>query len=604
MVLVTAAWWPIEPFWRSDDWLALHYASDFWRALSDFWGNQYDLGGVVWFYRPLVTVSFALDAAVSGAHPLLSHLGNAIAHGISAMLLGMITARFTSASVGWWTALVWGLSSVHAGSVLWAVGRVDSYTVPWILLSVWLTVRWRDGARKTRLPAVLCFVAALCTKELAVVTPGIIAVLLWAMSTPGERTHRAAAGSWPFFLLLALYVGGRYLLFGRLGGYAEPPPFSLASVEGLGRWTAHELNPLWNLTEAGLSPLPQLEIPASLLELAWVGFAPAVVAGALMLSRRPQMFWIVAVLYLGCAAPTLHAWTDPNPQNLRLFTLAFGPLAVLLAAGRCWTALPALLLGALPLIEVRRDYIESSERCRGMHALIAEAAQQLPRGPVFVAGLPHINAKRNVVEFDVGVDRLLAPPFGTGEHRVFALRPFLDRPDFQRIPYGESRGLPLGHTIALMDETGVLKLETPGMARFEAKIDGASHLTSEVLSAINERRDDPAFTLTGSRAEHYRVTIFSGRGYMTSILPNEADAADEGGRVSLRSWLVGSIGPGPVVTAMRIPTALDAETRFPILVEAGRLEETLAGPVFETTAAARDWVWLEFDRDYAEFMTP
>ena len=34
--LVAAAWWPVATFWQSDDWIALHYAADLGRAVSDF----------------------------------------------------------------------------------------------------------------------------------------------------------------------------------------------------------------------------------------------------------------------------------------------------------------------------------------------------------------------------------------------------------------------------------------------------------------------------------------------------------------------------------------------------------------------------------------
>ena len=272
-LLVAAVWWPQSTYWQSDDWIAVQYAADPLRALSDFWGNQYGLGGVVWFYRPLVTLSFALDTAIGGGDPLVSHLVNAIAQGLGAMCLGLVVGRFLGPGAGWWSALIWGTSPVHAGSVLWAVGRVDSHCVPWMLLSAVLLIRWHDGKQKTRLGALLAFAAALSTKELAFVTPGIAAVLCFALAEPGRRLRAAATGSWPFFAVLTGCLVWRYVLFGRLlGGYSGGLSDPAAMLLGLGTWTQRELNPLSMLTADGLAPW---NIEISWLRWWWVGFAPA-----------------------------------------------------------------------------------------------------------------------------------------------------------------------------------------------------------------------------------------------------------------------------------------------------------------------------------------
>ena len=39
-LFAAALWFPVEPFWASDDFVALHYAQDTARAWSDLWGPQ------------------------------------------------------------------------------------------------------------------------------------------------------------------------------------------------------------------------------------------------------------------------------------------------------------------------------------------------------------------------------------------------------------------------------------------------------------------------------------------------------------------------------------------------------------------------------------
>lgn len=603
-LLILAAWWPIQTYWQSDDWIAIHYASNPLRALSDLAGNQYGLGGAVWFYRPLVTLSFALDFLVGGADPFVAHLSNAVAHGLGAMLVGMLVCRFLGAGAGWWAALVWGTSPVHAGSILWAVGRVDSHTVPWILLSALLLVRFCDGMQKTRLPALLAFIAALCSKELAIVMPGIAAVLCFALAAPGHRLRTALARSWPFFAVLAVYFGWRYMLFDRfIGGYAgwnlEPVGLAL----GLDVWTQRGINPLGLLTADGLAPL---SLDASWLNWQWIGFLPAVAATAWLARSRPAVLLGLGVLYIGCAMPAVQFWTSTeNPENLRYFTLPFAALAGLLAAGRAWTAIPALLVAFLPHLEVRRDYAATCAEARRIHDLLLEQDAKLDPGPIFVWGLPRQNHKHNVISYHLGFDRVVQPPFGDGHHRLFALRPLSPRADATRLPYGETNGLPHGHTVSLMRDTGAFVLAPDRRPRIGVHIEGPSHLTSEVLTDISLDRVAPTFVIDGPRSTHYRITVFTAGGYIACVLPNELPDGQAGGRVGLTAWLKTETTPQAyVVRDLEVPTALDLETRFPVLIEAGEAIDGGHGIEFAATRVARDLVWIQFDRGYAAFMSP
>ena len=601
-MIVVAVWWPLASYWQSDDWIAVQHASDPARALGDLAGNQYGLGGVVWFYRPLVTLSFALDTWLGGGAPFVAHLSNAVAHGLAAMLLGMLVCRFLGARAGWWAAIIWACSPIHAGSVMWAVGRVDSHAVPWMLLSALLLVRFIDGARRSRAPALAAFVAALCTKELAVAMPGIAAVLCFGLAGHGARLRAAARGSWPFFAVLAAYFGWRYLLFGRfIGGYGGGDLDPLRLLLGLETWTQRGLNPLSLLSADGLAPL---SLDASWLDWRWIGFLPAAAAVGWLACSRPMVLVGVAALYVGCAIPAVQFWTSTDDlKNLRYFTLPFAPLAAMLAIGGARTAVPVLLLTALPLLEIRSDYAQTCISARKIHSLILEQDKELDDGPMFIWGLPRENSKQNVISYHLGVDRIVGPPFGQSSRRVFALRPLSPRPEAARIPYGETKGLPHGHTVSLMRATGTFVLTPDQGPEVSAHIEGPAALTSEVLTDISKDLIAPTFVIDGPRASHYRITTFTAGGYIACVLPNEAAAGEAGGRVPLASWLKAeTTPPAVVVRELEVPTALDLELRFPVLIEAGVRSDTTGR--FTATAVASDLLWVQFDRDYAEFMTP
>ena len=121
-LLVAALWWPIDSFWASDDFLAVYYAQDLSRALSDFVGPQYAATDIWLFYRPLITLSFWLDTAMAGANPVISHVSNVLAHAVSALLVGLLWRRLLDDGRAFAAGLLWAIAAGHIGTVAWAVG--------------------------------------------------------------------------------------------------------------------------------------------------------------------------------------------------------------------------------------------------------------------------------------------------------------------------------------------------------------------------------------------------------------------------------------------------------------------------------------------------
>ena len=102
-----------------------------------------------------------------------------------------------------------------------------------------------------------------------------------------------------------------------------------------------------------------------------------------------------------------------------------------------------------------------------------------------------------------------------------------------------------------------------------------------------------------------RITLFTAGGYLTCVLPNELPEGQPGGRVGVRRWLEAETTPRAfVVGDLRIPTALDLETTFPVLIEAGEQVVAAGRTSFAATAVGRELVSVRFDRDYAAFMPP
>lgn len=604
---VFAAWFPFPgaAYWKSDDFLALQYTAEFGRALSDFSGNQYGLEGMVWFYRPLVSLSFAIEQVLGGGpSPMLSHASNACAHGLSAVLVVLLARRCFGALTAFLCGLVWAMAPSHAGAVLWAVGRVDSHTVLWILLATWCLARTAEGRGDFRLPALLAGAAALASKELGIVLPGIALVLGYGLAPVGVgRWKNVVRVALPMLLLVAGYFVLRWVLFGRwVGGYEGESLQWGDTLEGFGRFAMYLINPL---AYAGQR---FVEMP----EWAWyVGFVPFGLGLLMGIARRRFAAQIgLVLLFVGACVPLVYLLRhSDNLVNLRYAYLAMVALAVFVGLGGWIPTLLFLAVQMLPWLELRSDYATTSGELAEMHRRLIEDAEDLPEGePVFVVGLPRANEAGTVLAMHLGVDRMLAPPFTQTTTQLLAMRPLSEIPRAFRVPFDDDRGLPLATTLQFEGPKILARL--PRMrapSRVDVQIEGSLVLTTKRIHSISSGAAAPDAASTflsvpGQEGRAFRLTLFCGMGYLSTVIPSDADA-----RFDLISDLLQfQYAPGVTTDlwghALRIPTTFDLEPRFPLLVEAGAVVDTPAGPVFEPQVVASDFVWLEFDRKYAELI--
>jgi len=630
---VLFAWFPLGAYWQSDDFIALHYAQDLGRVAHDFVGPQYGAGGVWLFFRPLITLSFWIDQLFGGPHPMVSHLSNTLAHALSAWLVVLLWSRF----VGLWAAslagLLWALLPSHAGSILWAVGRVDSHTTVWILATLWLCCQGIEKhCWKGRWAAVGTFCLALMSKELAVVTPGLVAVLAFAIAAPGQRLRTALVTLWPFVLVLAGYLFARHELLGVwLGGYTAGVFEPIAAAQGLGNYLLDVVNPwrvggdaAWSawLTGPGAPGWLRDNLPAECPT--WVGtlgYLPIVVALGVALGRR--RFRLVAGALVGtliATVPLAQFLDSDSLQSLRYFYLPTAALVGIFAAAGPLTALFAIAVFALPLLEVRDDYSRAHRDAETMHRLLLEQAADLPAGePMFVAGLPSINDKGNVVQFHFGVDRLAAPPFVAAGPVVYPLRPALQVPGVFQLPSDPATALPEGTSWFFEGPRILGKLPEAPLPELSVEGVGIDSLDTERLVALAATdgawdHPDAAFLICDSKEPAYRLTVFTSVGYVSAVVESRTMGQWirlEGDRTRLNLFgifrdakvgLPGTPADQPMIDVLEVPTVADLDPAFPVLVEAGSLDLSTAVPTFATSARTRDLLRFRFDNRFPEFL--
>jgi hypothetical protein len=201
-------------------------------------------------YRPLTTLSFAIDWSLAPGSSAWFHLTNALAHGIASALVVLVLASFFSPGAALLGGLVFAAHPVHVEAVANVVGRADVIASVFALGAVAL---WMTESRVPHWPTIrTAFVAALyalalLTKESAVMLPALLLLVDAARGElrpreAGEYLRRNAGAFSALAVVLAGFLALRLSVLGtlaptRLDPSIEVTTTSLARVlTALGAW--------------------------------------------------------------------------------------------------------------------------------------------------------------------------------------------------------------------------------------------------------------------------------------------------------------------------------------------------------------------------------
>ena len=601
-LLVLAAWFPVDSYWASDDFFALHWAKDFGNVLRDFTGPWYGAEDLFFFYRPLITLSLWLELQVAGAHPFLAHFDNALVHAGSAMLVGCLWRRWLSDGYAFAAGLVWGLSPMHIGAVAWAIARTDGFSCALALGSALLFCRWLEGTSR-RHASLLAFALALACKETVLPLPALMALLAFVRA-PREgmvaRAKFALNASWPHFAMLLAYLAWRLACLGRMGGYDAAAYDAAPMALGLVHYAGGLVNPLsWVplLSDGRLLPLPAWA-------MATIGFAPAALGVALCVGKGRFGALLGSLAWFLCASVPMASFfaQSDNHHNLRYFCLAFVGLAGLVAAGGRIAVAIALTSAFAGLFVVRIEQAGADKQSRGMHEQLLRMQQEGAPFPWFVAGLPHQSPNGVALQLHFGIDRLLEPPFGNGSGKVFAHRPTFALPgavDLTGID-GLPTVPPLGTTVMFAGSDILTSVPARELPELPLQCPDIIDCTSPALYRLNDGSAPVRIATPGVRTQAMRLTFFTASGYLGALVPNHAPEGSADGLVDLLTFFQqAQWKPGnELLRGLEPSTIMDLVPEFPVLVEGG----TYADGVFTPTHRARRMVTFRFDRGLPKIM--
>lgn len=547
LLLAVLLWyWPTGAQFRSDDYVALSYVQDFGNVLADFVGPQYGVQRVALFHRPLITLSIYLDALIGGNQPFFSLLMNALVHGLNALLLLALARRFLPS----WSALAavafWAFHPLHSEAVGWMVGRVDTHSAFFILLTILLEQRSLERGERVRAGSLLACLLAFWTKESSFVLPGLLFLLALAH---GRSLRQGLARSLPYGALLVAALCWRLVFLGEaIGGYAE------------GR-----------LSPAFLAKLPGLLLPLGSDPWTWFPLGAGLALLLFWLARRrpPSLFRSLGLLLLSSfllALPAAGASGKARgPATDRYAYLSFVPLAAISGWG---TALsPALLLAAqAPRAVMRRlELSKVNARVRAVRDQVREAlATDAQEDPLLLPAPLHFLGRPL---FAVGFDRLGHPPFYPGARALLPARSL----------FGGS-GTPI-----------------PGPAPgARAAYAGPPRLDRRALADLHEGRAQARIRWTGPPVARLRLFFLTPGGHFAVELPAPKQ------EVSLEAALLAPVLELPRLRALQVlwpPLDLALDPRPYVWVEGLSAEGRSLG-------RATDTLRLPFGKDLGRIVVP
>jgi protein O-mannosyl-transferase len=227
LVVIAGAYLPAleGPFIWDDRKLVLEApAVQSWQPLgryfaTPFWTDGDSGAESAAFYRPLTTLSYALDRQLHGTNPAGFHLSNLLWHLVCAGLLAALARRRGAAPpVAILIGAGWALLPRLTECVAWISGRTDSLATACVLGALLLWDRIHGWRRWT---AGLLLLAGLFAKEVALGGLCAVAVLEW--HDAGADAWRERAGRlWPVVVAGAAYAALRLHALGPGGSGSAP----------------------------------------------------------------------------------------------------------------------------------------------------------------------------------------------------------------------------------------------------------------------------------------------------------------------------------------------------------------------------------------------
>jgi tetratricopeptide (TPR) repeat protein len=343
--------------------------------------------------RPVLNLSFALNAWASGSSVWSYHALNLAIHAAAALaLLGVLRRGLAragvrdSAAVALMAALLWSVHPLLTGSVTYIVQRAESLMALFFLLTLYGFIRGAEaGPPRSRAWLVLSAAACLLgmgTKESMAAAPLVVLLYDRTFHAGSVREclrrrgvyYAALAATWVILILLATGTGGRFGTVGFEGGVTAGA-YLLTQAAGIARYLSLCIFPRSLVFDYGTGvEAPSLRVVPYVLAIA------ALVAASVWAAVRRRPAGILGVAFFAVLAPSssiLPVVTETLAEHRMYLPSAAVATFIVLAVFRLprRVALPACAVAAAVLVLLTR---QRNAVYRSEESLWADTVAKLP----------------------------------------------------------------------------------------------------------------------------------------------------------------------------------------------------------------------------------
>ena len=143
---------------------------------GEYWTSDYFAGGVDKLYRPLVSMSYALQWKIHGDRAWAFHAVNWVLHAAVSALVAELARRLAGTRAAYVAGLLFAAHPVHVEAVANVVGRAELMCAGGSLAALVVLAR-RPLTGPSALAVWGCFVVALLSKEQGMLLPILLALL-------------------------------------------------------------------------------------------------------------------------------------------------------------------------------------------------------------------------------------------------------------------------------------------------------------------------------------------------------------------------------------------------------------------------------------------
>lgn len=168
-------------------------------------------------YRPVRTLTYAVNYRLGGEDPFGYHLFNVLLHGANALLVLLVAWTWSRSRIlSVVAALAFALHPAQTAAVAYVSGRKDLLAAFFVLLGCYFYSRYRQTKGKGYPAAALvCFCLGVLSKEVSIVFPALL-LMVGALEWFQRGTREVGDRGTPIWGALLAELRRSYLLFGGL----------------------------------------------------------------------------------------------------------------------------------------------------------------------------------------------------------------------------------------------------------------------------------------------------------------------------------------------------------------------------------------------------